>query len=305
MNPVSFVAPSPDYSSAQFRDAPIGVMDSGVGGLSILRELQRLLPNEDFVFFADQGHVPYGEKTLAQVREFTNGITRFFLSEMVLGEKHRLPVKLIVIACNTASAAALLPVRDAFPMIKFVGMEPAIKPAAEHTKTGVIGAIATKATFQGELYASLVDRYAQDIEVKNRACPEFVSLVERGGPYDAEDQAVVRLALEPLVEAGIDQLVLGCTHFPFLSPLIEKALQDMGAEVSIVDPSEAVARQTQRVLDSVDALNLRDTKGQTFYITSGSTDKMASQLEALLGISQAEVQHAAWHQQDLSLDSGR
>lgn len=309
------------YTSTTFRDAPIAVMDSGVGGLSILRELHRLLPNEDFVFFADQAHVPYGEKTLTQVCEFVSGIARFFMSDERVGDgsgqaisagedigsslqlsELTLPAKVVVIACNTASAAALHHVRDAFPMIKFIGMEPAVKPAAEHTKTGVIGVIATKATFQGELYASLVDRFAQGIEVQTRACPEFVELTERGGPYDEADQQVITDALKPLVDAGMDQLVLGCTHFPFLEEPIRKSLRAMGVQVDIVDPSGAVARQTMRVLKSADALTTDKHPGNTLYVTSGDPEKLRQRIRDLLHVDTPLVFHAHWNSERPTLN---
>lgn len=270
-------------TSAAYRDAPIGVMDSGVGGLSILRELHRQLPGEDYLFIADQYHVPYGEKSLAQVRGYVEGITRFLLDQ---------GVKLIVIACNTASAAALHPIRAAYPEIKFVGMEPAIKPAAEHTRTGKIGVIATAATFQGKLYASLLDRFAKGLDVHTRACPEFVELVERGGPYTQADVELVGAALESLLEADIDQLVLGCTHFPFLIPLIQQNLN--GRAVTIIDPSAAVARQVGRVLRAADALNPQVGLGTTVYASTG--DNLRPHVTTLMNVSDPDVRRACWEQ---------
>ncbi|NDJ84743.1 MAG: glutamate racemase [Chloroflexi bacterium] len=271
-----------EYTTAALRQAPIGVIDSGVGGLSILRELHHLMPNEDYVFLADQAHVPYGEKSLAQVRSYTEGITRFLLNEGYKLAGLQLPVKLIVIACNTASAAALHELRRQFPQIKFVGMEPAVKPAAERTRTGVIGVIATAATFQGKLYASLLDRFATTVEVQTRACPEFVALVERGGPYDNGDRAIVASALSPLLETGIDQLVLGCTHFPFLQPLIEEVIAEAGRMVAIVDPSAAVARQARRVLERKEAYRNIAQPGRTVYLTTGDLPKFRSYIQTLL-----------------------
>ncbi len=276
-------------TTTAYRNAPIGVLDSGFGGLSILHELQKLLPHEDFIFFADQGHVPYGEKSLAQVQAYVEGITRFFLS----ADEHLTlsPVKLIVIACNTASAAALHHSREMFPFIQFVGMEPAVKPAAQHTQTGHIGVLATRATFQGELYASLIDRFARNIEVHTRACPDFVMLVERGGPYDDSDYRLVRQQLTPLVEANIDQIVLGCTHFPFLTPLIQAAV---GPSVQIVDPSPAVANQTHRVLHTAHALTTRTNTGNTIYITSGDPTPFRQQVQTLMNVTGSLIHHAAW-----------
>ena len=270
----------------QYKDAPIAVMDSGVGGLSVLKELQRQLPHDNFVFYADQVHVPYGQKTLKQVRDYVEHITRFFLNGDFF-DFHS--AKLIVIACNTASAAALHSIREAFPYIQFVGMEPAIKPAAQHTQSGHIGVIATAATFQGELYASLLDRYATDVEVHKRACPEFVTLVERGEPYDEVDRRMVREALKPLVDEGIDQLVLGCTHFPFLKTVIRRELEELGVTVELIDPSPAVARQTLRVLQNADAMTTREDNGATIYYASGNIPHFTQQVQALMGVRSPDV----------------
>lgn len=274
-------------TAPEYKNASIAVLDSGVGGLSILKELHQQLPHDNFVFYADQAHVPYGQKTLAQVQQYVEDITRFFLS----GKFFNLPsVKLIVIACNTASAAALHAVRKTFPYIQFVGMEPAIKPASQHTQTGHIGVIATAATFQGELYASLLDRYAQDVMVHKRACPEFVTLVERGEPYDEDDHLDVREALRPLVAANIDQLVLGCTHFPFLKSVIAKELDVLGGRVELIDPSPAVARQAMRVLQQADAMTTRGGNGSTLYFTSGDTSHFTQQIQSLTEITSPDVQ---------------
>jgi glutamate racemase len=214
----------------------IGVFDSGVGGLSVWREIARQLPHEDTLYLADQAHVPYGSRQLAEVREFSGRITRFLLDQ---------GAKVIVIACNTASAAALHALRRTFPDVPFVGMEPAVKPAVERTRNGVVGVIATRATFQGELFASLVQRYADDVRVLTQVCPGLVAVVEAGRLDTPETEALLRQCLTPLIEAGADQLVLGCTHYPFLRPSIERMV---GAGVAVIDPAPAVARQVRRVL---------------------------------------------------------
>jgi len=150
---------------------PIGVFDSGVGGLSVLRAMRALMPNEDVIFFGDQGHVPYGPRPLEEVRAFSVAITRWLLDE---------GAKLIVVACNTASAAALKYLRETFPDVKFVGMEPAVKPAAETTRTGRVGVLATPATFQGALYASVVERFANGVTLLQDTCPGLVQEIEKG-----------------------------------------------------------------------------------------------------------------------------
>ena len=214
----------------------IGVFDSGVGGLSVWREIARQLPHERTLYLADQAHVPYGSRQLAEVRELSAGITRFLLDH---------GVKIVVIACNTASAAALHYLRRAFPHVPFVGMEPAVKPAVERTHNGVVGVIATQATFQGELFASLVARYAAGVRVLTQVCPGLVEAVEAGRLDTPETEARLRQALTPLIEGGVDQLVLGCTHYPFLRPAIERVV---GTNVAVIDPAPAIARQTGRVL---------------------------------------------------------
>ena len=152
-------------------DQPIGIFDSGVGGLSILREIRLVLPHEDLLYFADQAHVPYGARSLEEVRDFSEGITSFLLEQ---------GAKLIVVACNTASAASLYYLRNRFPDTLFVGMEPAVKPAAESTLNGVVGVLATPATFQGELFASVVERFAEGVTILSQTIPGLVERIESG-----------------------------------------------------------------------------------------------------------------------------
>jgi glutamate racemase len=213
----------------------IGLFDSGVGGLSVWREVVALLPQARTVYVADQTHAPYGSRQLAEVQVFSEGITRFLLEA---------GAQLIVLACNTASAAALYYLRACFPYVPFVGMEPAVKPAVAQTRSGVIGVLATPATFEGELFANLLDRYAGSARVLTQTCPGLVEAVEAGALDTPETEARLRGCLEPLLAAGIDQLVLGCTHYPFLSPLIVRIV---GNSVALLDPAPAVARQTARV----------------------------------------------------------
>jgi glutamate racemase len=267
--------------------APVGILDSGIGGLSVLREIRRLLPHEALLFVADQGHLPYGPRSLHQVRRFAEGITRFLLANQA---------KVIVIACNTASAAALHHLRQVFPQVAFVGMEPAIRPAARATQTGVIGVIATAATFQGELYASLIDRFAQGVQVITRACPELVTLAERGAPWTPVDQQLVSDLLAGFRATPMDQLVLGCTHFPFLTPLLQTAL---GQQVTIVDPAPAVARQLERVLHAEGQLAPPTQIGTVHYLTSGDPQPFTRQISSLLAIPAPLVSALQWQGDDL------
>ncbi|MCD4685990.1 MAG: glutamate racemase [Anaerolineae bacterium] len=263
---------------------PIGVLDSGVGGLSILREVRRQLPGEDIVFIADQAHVPYGPRTIEQVRDFTEEVARFLIMQHV---------KIVVVACNTASAAALYHLRATFPEMPFVGMEPAVKPAARDTQTGVIGVIATEATFQGELYASVVGRFAQDVQVQTQACPEFVLLAESGEIDTPRAHAITQRRLAPLLAANIDQLVLGCTHFSFLADTIKAVT---GTGVTLVDPSAAVARQAGRVLSAREALSASGAGAHTVYYTSGAVVAFRQIIAHLLASDPdaADVRAAAW-----------
>ncbi len=292
MTRISPARQRPDSPSADRAFQPVGLLDSGVGGLSILREVRAQLPAEPIVYLADQAHVPYGPRSIEQVRAFTLEAARFLIGQ---------GVKLVVVACNTASAAALYALRERFPEMSFVGMEPAVKPAARDTRTGVIGVIATEATFQGELYASVVGRFAQGVRVETRACPEFVRLAEAGDTASEAAHAAVRRCLGPLVEAGIDQLVLGCTHFPFLSATIQA---EIGLGVTIVDPSPAIARQAARVLASQGALHPAGGSGPVIYTTTGDPVAFRRTLGALLGAALAEaadVRAAQWGADGIAL----
>ena len=268
-------------------DSPsIGIFDSGVGGLSVWREVVRQLPHEDTIYLADQAHMPYGARQLAEVRELSETITRFLLDR---------GAKAVVVACNTASAAALHHLRRTFPEVPFVGMEPAVKPAVERTHNGVVAVIATQATFQGELFASLVERYADDVQVLTQACPGLAEAVEAGALDAPETEALLRQHLPPLIEAGVDQLVLGCTHYPFLRPAIERIV---GANVAVIDPAPAVARQTGRVLAQRgleaapsggslrprpgQAGRLQDRAGHHTFYTSGDAAAFRAMIERLL-----------------------
>lgn len=251
---------------------PIGILDSGVGGLSVLREIARQLPHEDLLYIADQAHIPYGPRPLDDIRALTLGIIRFLRAQ---------GAKAIVIACNTASAAALYTARAAFSDLPIVGMEPAVKPAAERSRARRVGVLATPATFQGELFASLVERFAQDVEVLPQACPGLVEQVEVGDLDGPQTQALLRTYLNPLLAAGADTLVLGCTHYPFLLPAIA---QIAGPQVEVIDPSPAVARQTGRVLA---ARGLENTPGRqasyTFY-TTGDVPTFRALVGRLIGL---------------------
>lgn len=268
-----------------------GVFDSGVGGLSVVRELRAEAPDQPLIYLADQVHAPYGERSLAEIRSLSEGITRFLLAE---------GARLIVVACNTASAAALHWLREQFPGVPFVGMEPAVKPAVERTHAGRVGVLATQATFQGELFASLLARYASGVTVHTQVCSEWVPLVEAGELNTTRARAAVQRDLAPLLAAGIDELVLGCTHYPFLRPLIEEVA---GPAVEIIDPAPAVARQTRRVLAQHGWLAAPDRDGfpeHRFY-TTGDRAAFARALANLLRVA-ASIGTVAWSEGQLRLN---
>ncbi|MBK8499857.1 MAG: glutamate racemase [Flavobacteriales bacterium] len=267
---------------------PIGIFDSGIGGLTVLRTLEEALPQERFLYFGDTAHMPYGPRSLAEVREFSLGIVRALIGK---------GSKLIVIACNTASAAALASLRDSFPRYPFVGMEPAVKPAVEHTRTGTVGVIATVATFQSELYASVVERFAKEVDVLHQPCPGLVKQIEAGEFDTPKTEAMLRGWLEPMLERNIDALVLGCTHYPIVRPLIERLV---GPDVRVIDPAPAIARQVKRLLDESGLAAPPDAKGAVTYWTSGDPDAFATMMERI-GMARAPVRAGSWTAGELTL----
>ena len=254
--------------------APVGVFDSGVGGLSVLRAIRRELPGVGSLYVADQAHVPYGPRPLAEVRAFSEAIARYLLSR---------GARLVVVACNAASAGALLHLREVFPETPFVGMEPAVKPAAESTRTGKVGVLATPATFQGDLFASVVERFAAGVEVFTHTCPGLVAEIEAGNLDGLEPRAILEGALRPMLALGIDTVVLGCTHYPFVIPLIERIV---GPGVRVIDPAPAVARQVGRVLEQAAPDVVAPPSGgraPVRLVTSGDPGRLSELLPLLLG----------------------
>jgi glutamate racemase len=250
---------------------PIGVFDSGVGGLSILRVIREQMPEESVVYFGDQGHVPYGPRPLQQVRDFSEGITHFLLEK---------GSKLIIVACNAASAAALTYLRENFSNISFVGMEPAVKPAAEHTETGIVGVLATPATFQGALYASVVERFGSGVKLLQSTCPGLVQQIELGDLEGPETCKILESALRPMLKQNIDTIVLGCTHYPFVIPLIKKIVGD---NVRVIDPAPAVVRQSERLLQGEGLKFTSGGRGDIQFYTSGNPATMQFLLPKLIG----------------------
>jgi glutamate racemase len=269
---------------------PIGIFDSGIGGLTVLRAIRQLMPEEPLLYLADQAHVPYGPRLMEEVRYFSEAITRYLLDQ---------GARLIVVACNAASAAALKYLRSVFPEVPFVGMEPAVKPAVEYTRSRMVGILATPATFQGELYASVVERFGQGVKLLQSTCPGLVIQIESGALESPETRRILEEALRPMLDQGIDTVVLGCTHYPFVIPLIQ---QITGPGVRVIDPAPAVARQAQRLLvaGSLLALDIKNEADQVrnlhqhvHFTTTGDARRLESMLPDLLGES-AQVEHLTW-----------
>lgn len=249
-------------------DSPIGIFDSGLGGLSVWRELVRTLPQESTIYYADSIHCPYGSKSPEEIIRLSGHITDYLIAQ---------GCKLVVVACNTATAAAIDHLRAHYA-VPFVGMEPAVKPAALDTQTGHIGVLATAGTFRGSLYRETTRRYAATVQVHIQVGEGLVELVERGEQNSALARALLHRYLDPMLDAGIDQLVLGCTHYPFLRPLIEEIV---GAGVRVIDPAPAVARQVQRRLAEGDMLTASEEPGTYRFVPTGDPGLMQKMLQSL------------------------
>ena len=266
---------------------PIGIFDSGIGGLSVWREIAAQLPHEDTLYFADQIHIPYGPRTLEEIRSFSETITRFLLAR---------DCKLIVVACNAASAAALKHLRVTFTDVQFVGMEPAVKPAAETTHTGVVGVLATPATFQGELFASVVERFANGVKLIKQVCPGLVEQVEAGRLDTPDTLAMLDRFLAPIRTGGADTIVLGCTHYPF----VIESIRQLAPGVNVIDPAPAIARQIDRVLRERGLQCDEDRYGQHHFVTSGALDRYREILRVLVNV-EADVIQVQWSADQKSL----
>ncbi len=246
----------------------IGILDSGLGGLSVLREIRALLPNENLHYIADSAWCPYGRRTFEEITERTGFLTDHLIHH---------GAKAIVIACNSATIAAIGSLRATYPL-PFIGMEPAVKPAAAHTKTHVIGVLATEASLAGEKFHRLVSSHAQGVRVITRPCPEFVELVEAGILDGPEAENAVEHHVRPLINEGADILVLGCSHYPFLRPLIEKAA---GENVAVIDTGSPVAKRLEGILKSEQLSAAENPKSEVIIQTTGDLDHMKELLPVL------------------------
>jgi glutamate racemase len=218
----------------------IGIFDSGVGGLSVFREIRKLLPEERYIYYSDNAHCPYGEKSREYIIDRAREITRLLLSE---------GADIIVVACNTATAAAIATLREEF-QIRFIGMEPAVKPAAMSTKTGVVGVLATAGTLKADKYLNTREKWAEGVKIAEHVGQGFVELVEKGCTSGPEAEGVVTESLKPLLDEGADRIVLGCTHYPFLSETISKtaAIIAPGRDIKVIDPAPAVAKHLLEIM---------------------------------------------------------
>ena len=233
----------------------IGIFDSGLGGVSVWQALHDALPYESLVYLGDGARCPYGSRSREDVLQFTEEAVERLLSE---------GCKMIVVACNTATAVAIKTLREKYPTIPFVGLEPAVKPAALSTKTGVIGVLATERSLQGDHFRQAEAKYGADVTILKAVGEGFVEAVERNEENTAETEALVRKAVLPLVEGGADKIVLGCTHYPFLREVIERVTGD---GVEVIDSSEAVARRVIALLDENGSRAAEGATAQYSFLT--------------------------------------
>lgn len=239
----------------------IGIFDSGIGGLSVFREIRKVLPEERYFYFSDSAHCPYGEKSKDYIIERAREITRILLDA---------GADIIVVACNTATAAAISVLRKEFP-VHFIGMEPAVKPAASSTKTRIVGVLATAGTLKADKYLNTRGKFSEDVKIVEHVGQGFVEAVEKGMTTGEEAERIVRSSIAPLLDEGADRIVLGCTHYPFLMETIRKVAGELYPErdIEIIDPAPAVAKHLLEVMES-DGLIRKD--GYSMILES-SADK--------------------------------
>ncbi len=251
------------------RSRPIGVFDSGVGGLSVLRHIRAALPGEDLLYVADSAHAPYGLKSAAFIEARALAIAEFLVAQ---------DAKALVVACNTATSAAIVGLRRRFEL-PIVGMEPAVKPAVEATRSGVIGVLATGGTLESARFAELVQRFGSRARVVVQPCPGLVERVESGDLSGPATRALLSAFVSPLLAQGADTLVLGCTHYPFLQPLLRELA---GEDVALIETGAAVARQLARRLAEADFRPARSA-GREVFFSSGEPGRMEALLPQLWG----------------------
>ncbi|MDO4735542.1 MAG: glutamate racemase [Bacteroidia bacterium] len=233
----------------------IGIFDSGVGGLSVFKEIYNQLPDNKYIYVSDNGYCPYGPRPREEVISRAVSITDYLISK---------GAKLIVVACNTATAAAIEYLRENYS-IPFVGMEPAIKPAAIHSKSAVVGVLATKGTFKGELYLKTSSKFASNVQVLEQVGEGLVELVENGEVHSPQAYSLLTKYLEPMLEKGADHIVLGCTHYPFLTDVIKDIV---GERMQIINPAPAIAKRVEEILLQEKICDTTDTSNT--FVTTGT-----------------------------------
>lgn len=254
---------------------PIGIFDSGVGGLSVMREIRQELPHEDLLYVADSGHAPYGDKRAAFVEQRALAVADFLVQQNA---------KAIVVACNTATGVAVDALRARWTL-PIIAVEPAIKPAVSLTKSGVVGVLATSQTIASTKFAKLVDRFGGNVEIVAQACPGLAEQIERGEVSSDATRLLVQRYVAPLIHKGADTLVLGCTHYPFV---IEAIRSIAGPQVEIIDPARAVAKEVRRRLEDRDLLSTAADTGTVRLWTSGSPGRLHDAV-ARLGFAELDV----------------
>lgn len=235
------------------KQAAIGVFDSGLGGISVLHEIRHLLPAESLIYIADSAHVPYGEKSSAFIVQRSLAISEFLVAQSV---------KAIVVACNTATAAAVTELRQRWPGLLIVAMEPAVKPAVHASRSGKIGVLATTGTLRSARFAALLERFASDVEVITQPCPGLVELIEDGQLDSPATRELLSGYVTPLLQAGCDTLILGCTHYPLIKPLLQRLVP---SHVQLIDTGGAVARRLRSELGKQGLLTEAQQPQDCFY----------------------------------------
>lgn len=257
------------------KERPIAVFDSGVGGISVLKHIHALLPSEHLIYFADSKYAPYGNKSPAEIQARCFEIADFLIAQNA---------KVLVVACNTATAAAVDALRDRY-RLPIIGMEPAVKPAAEASKNGIIGVLATVGTLKSAQFAALLESYGRNVKVVTQACIGLVECIERGDLDSVATFKLLQQYCQPLLEQGADTIVLGCTHYPFVKPMIEKIV---GADVVLIDTGAAVANQLKQRLLAEDLQSTRQLDGRVLFWTNSQLQQAQQVITQLWG-SVAEV----------------
>jgi glutamate racemase len=249
---------------------PIGVLDSGVGGISVLKHIHALLPHENLMYLADSKYAPYGNKTAAEITARC-----FILADFLMSQN----VKALVVACNTATAAAIDAMRETYDL-PIIGMEPAVKPAAEASKNGVIGVLATVGTLKSAQFAALLESYGRNVKVVTQGCVGLVECIERGELSTPNTKALIRQYCAPLLAEGADTIVLGCTHYPFVKDAIREIVGD---KIALIDTGAAVANQLKRQLQEKGLLSTGKQKAEVHFWTNSEAENAEQVTEKLWG----------------------